>query len=96
MNPLITVLRIYFGSFIGLENSRKKVFVVTFDIIQKCTAICHDGIFLLSSTDELNFCLRPSAKQRRNTCSEPLLVYQDLITRDDWPVEKQLSICQSD
>ena len=49
MNPLIAVLRIYFGSFTGLEKSRKKDLVVTFHTMQKCTAMCHDGIFLLTS-----------------------------------------------
>ena len=48
MNPLIAVLRIYFGSFIGFRIVEKD-FAVTFDIMQKCTAMCHDGIFLLSS-----------------------------------------------
>jgi len=31
-----------------------------------------------------------SAKQRRNPCSGPPPVYQDLSTRHDWPVENTI------
>ena len=34
--------------------------------------------------------LSPSAKQRRNPCSGPSPVYQDLITRYDWPVKNAI------
>ena len=34
--------------------------------------------------------LSPSAKQRRNPCSGPPPVYQDLRTRNDWPVKKAI------
>ena len=35
---------------------------------------------------ELNFWLSLSVKHRRNPCSRPLPVYQDLRTYHDWPV----------
>ena len=36
----------------------------------------------------MNYWLSPSSKGRRNPCSGPSPVYQDLSTRYDWPVEK--------
>ena len=40
------------------------------------------------ATDETELWISLSAKQRRNPCSGPPLVYQDLSTCHDWPVEK--------
>ena len=40
------------------------------------------------ATDETKTLISPSAKQRRNPCSGPSPVYQDLSTRHDWPVGK--------
>ena len=34
--------------------------------------------------------LSPSAEQRKNPCSGPSPVYQDLITRFDWPVNNAI------
>ena len=44
------------------------------------------SLFLLS----VFFFSSPSAKQRRNPCSGPSPVYQDLITRYDWPVKNAI------
>ena len=38
-------------------------------------------------SDETKLWLSPSAKQRRNPCSGPPTVYQDLSTHHDWPVK---------
>ena len=40
--------------------------------------------------DETKLWLSPSAKQRRNPCSGPPPVFQDLKTRHDWPVKKAI------
>ena len=45
---------------------------------------------LACPTDETKLWLRPSAKQCRNPSREPPLVYQDLSTRHDWPVQKAI------
>ena len=42
------------------------------------------------ATGETNIWLSPSAKQRRNPCSGSPPVYQDLSTRHDWPVKKDM------
>ena len=42
------------------------------------------------ATDNTELWLSPFGKQRRNPCSEPLSLYQDLNTRHDWPVEKAI------
>ena len=42
------------------------------------------------ATDETKLWLSLSAKQGRNPCSGPPLVYQDLSTCHDWPVEKAI------
>ena len=39
----------------------------------------------------MNFWLSPSAKQRRNPCSGPPPVYQDLSTHNDRPVKEASS-----
>ena len=39
--------------------------------------------------------LSPSAKQRRNPCSVPLIVYQDLGTRHGCPAKEPWPICES-
>ena len=44
-----------------------------------------NDIFRSSLVDSLS-----SAKQRRNYCSGPPTVYQDLSTRHDWPVKKAI------
>ena len=45
---------------------------------------------LACPTDETKLWLRPSAKQCRNPCCGPPLVYQDLSMRHDWPVQKAI------
>ena len=45
---------------------------------------------LACPTEETKLWLRPSAKQCRNPCCGPPLVYQDLSTRHDWPVQKAI------
>ena len=42
---------------------------------------------LACATDETKHWLSPSAKQRRNPCSGPASVYQDLSTHHYWPFE---------
>ena len=46
------------------------------------------NIFLLFGSLRHNRWLNPSVKQRRNPCSGPPPVYQDLSMRRDWPVKK--------
>ena len=96
MNPLIAVLRIYFGSFIGLGNSRKRLFP-NLHLMQKCSAMWHDGIFLLSSLRHrwTKLLFASVCETAPKSLFWALPVYQDLIKRHDWPVEKQLSIFQS-
>ena len=50
---------------------------------------------LACAADVTKLWLSPSVKQRQNPFSGPPPVYQDLSTCHDWPVKKQLSICQS-
>ena len=45
---------------------------------------------LACPTDERKLWLRPSAKQCLNPSCGPPLVYQDLSTRHDWPVQKAI------
>jgi len=45
---------------------------------------------LACTPDETKLWLGASAKQRRNPCSGPPPVYQDLSTRHDWPVKKAI------
>ena len=45
---------------------------------------------LACTPDETKLWLSPSAKQRRNSCSGPPPVYQDLSTRHDWTVKKAI------
>ena len=57
--------------------------------------ICVGALQPACTTDETKPWLGPSAKQRRNPCSGPSPVYQDLSTCCDWLSKKPLSICQS-
>ena len=57
--------------------------------------ICVGALQLACTTDETKPWLGPSTKQRRNPCSGPSPVYQDLSTCCDWLFKKPLSICQS-
>ena len=43
-------------------------------------------------SEELNYCLSPSAKQCQKPCSGPPLVYQHLSTfmRHDWPINRAI------
>ena len=54
-------------------------------------AASEPGLSLLAlATDETKLWLSPSAKQLRNLCCGPPLVYQDLSTLHDWPVQKAI------
>ena len=50
-----------------------------------------DGeVKIACATGETNIWLSPSAKQRRNPCSGSPPVYQDLSTRHEWPVKRDM------
>ena len=56
------------------------------------TALVHDASAMLVAcvTDETSLWLSPSANQRLNPCFGSPAVYQDLSTRHDWPVKKDI------
>ena len=58
--------------------------------VQDCRLILNFLCPLACATDETKLWLSPSAKQRRNPCSRPPPVYQDLNTRHDWPVKRAI------
>ena len=47
------------------------------------------------ATDETKLWLSLSAKQRRNPCSVPPVVYQDLSTLHDWPAKEPWPIYET-
>ena len=53
-------------------------------------ALVGGEVKIACATGETNIWLSPSAKQRRNPCSGSPPVYQDLSTRHDWPVKKDM------
>ena len=58
--------------------------------VQDCRLILNFLCPLACAADETKLWLSPSAKQRRNPCSRPPPVYQDLNTRHDWPVKRAI------
>ena len=59
--------------------------------MQECTSASIRYII----SDETKLWLSLSAKQRRNPCSVPPVVYQDLSTLHDWPAKEPWPICES-
>ena len=58
--------------------------------------LCVDGVFfplalhVACSTDETKLWLPPSGNHRRNPCSGPPHVYQDLCMRHDWSIKNPI------
>ena len=87
MAQIFIVLSIFFAlCFLFLERDRTQVMrkILVLFLTQLKTALFQD--LLLAPQTERSL----SAKQGRNPCPGPSPMYQDLITRYDWPVENAI------
>ena len=87
MAQIFIVLSIFFAlCFLFLERDRTQVMrkIIVLFLTQLKTALFQD--LLLAPQTERSL----SAKQGQNPCPGPSPMYQDLITRYDWPVENAI------
>ena len=75
-----------------LKTCKMTVFQIFAGYLAVCCYFNSFSSYTACVTDEIKLWLSLSAKQRRNSCSRPLNVYQDLSTCHDWLVKKYSQI----